>query len=55
MAHSEEVADKTPPPPFFFSEERYSAQCCLDAPNQTSVAGTQKCADGFSFYKMAEN
>lgn len=41
-------------PLFFFSEERYSAQCCLETSNQTSVAGPQKCADGFSFSKTAE-
>lgn len=41
--------------PLFFPEERYSAQRCLETSNQTSVAGPQKCADGFSFYKTAEN
>lgn len=34
-----------------FSKDRYSALACLDASDQTSVAGTRKCTDGFRLCK----
>lgn len=48
MAHSKEAADKKLP---VLSKESYSALACLDTSDQTTVAGTQKCTDGFSLYK----
>lgn len=48
MAHSKEAAGKKLP---VLSKESYSALACLDTSDQTTVAGTQKCTDGFSLYK----